>query len=847
MFEFLRRLRYLLHRRSFDNDLAGDLEFHREMAAREGRQLGNTLRLREEARDVWGWTWIERLSQDLRYATRMLRRSPGFTIAAVLTLAIGIGINVAVFGFFNLMIFRPLPVRDPDSILRFLRTAPQNFWSDLPYPEVAFFSEHARTLSAVLASNEAQLQFEAEENRLHANFVTSNFFRDLGSSAAAGRVIDPAIDDAPASEPVVVLSYGFWQQHFGADPAAVGKVIQLNGKPATIIGVAPDQFSGLRLSQTDLWLPIKTQPYFVAGSQLLTDFSPATEGVMMWGRLRPGLAPKVAEDELRSLAAELRKQHPLHIWENETLLTEPGGYASFRHGHSRGSGDNDRHEAYPIVALVCTLSLLILVVSCGNLGSLLLARGVAREREISIRTAVGAGRSRIVRQLFTESLLLAILGTIAGLVLGEGAFKALFVLTKNPVWFNPLPDWRVILFSMAAGFFAAVLFGLTPSLEIARGRHRSTRLRQYLVGAQVAASCVLLIVAGLLVRALNHVMSTNPGFEYEQVVSIDPHLLAHGFSPAAAKTYLTTLQNRFRGLQGVEAVSLASNPPLGHKTTTLGTEIEGRQFSVSVNHIDPEFFATMKIPILRGRNLLPGDSNAIIISQSMARQWPSGDPLGKHFSSDGATYTVIGIAGDARTMALRDPDAVEGYFLIGESDLPSLSLLVRTAGSPRGLISFVTSITKSIDPRVLPEIELLQSSFRRTVQGTENSALLASILGLTALLLACLGIVGLITYAVAQRTKEIGIRMALGANSSQVLSLILRRFSPPVLIGLLFGVLAAAALSQMLRRELYGVSNLDPFTYCAAVAFFAITIALSAIVPAKRALRVDPIRALRYD
>ena len=421
MLEFLRRLQFFVNRRRVERELAEEMEAHREMAAQHGNHFGNSLRLREEARDAWGWTWLDRLAQDLHYAARVLRKSPGFTCAAVLTLAVGIGVNVAAFGFFNLIFFKPLPVRDPASLVRLQRRAPHAFASYVPYLEVAFMHEYSKTLSAVLATTGARFRIDGEENPLSASFVTANFFSELGAQPERGRLINPAIDAAARAEPVVVLSHSFWHRHFGADPVAIGKTLRLNNKLATIVGVASNDFnnfSGLDLSRADVWLPITRQPYFVDGSKLLTDFSDG-DGVDMWGRMQPGITPKVAEAEVRLLLAQLFKQHPAELWENETLHAEPAGDARIEHGRSKGDSapPSPWSEVYPIIALVSAFVLLILGVSCANLGSLLLARSVSREREISIRISVGAGRVRLIRQLFTESLLLAFAGSMAGLIL----------------------------------------------------------------------------------------------------------------------------------------------------------------------------------------------------------------------------------------------------------------------------------------------------------------------------------------------------------------------------------------------------------------------------------------------
>ena len=847
MNELFRRLRYLLHRRRFDRELAGDLEFHREMAARAGASLGHTLQLREQARDAWGWTWIDRFAQDLRYAARMLRKSPGFTFAAVLMLAIGIGVNVAVFGFFDLMVLRPLNIRDPATLLRFHRRAPQSYAFALPYPEMAFFREHATTLSAVLAMNVTRISVEGEDKPIEVNFVTANFFSELGAVPRLGRLLDAARDDVPGAAPVVVLDEGFWQRHFGGDPSVIGRTLRLNGKPATIAGVARAEFSGLTLNPSSLWLPIARQPDFAAGSHLLTDYTDAG-GVRMWGRLQPGRSPKAAEEELRSLARQLRAGHPHEIWEKESLPSDPGGYAeSMMIGNRSGTGSEGQNELAPVIALVTALGLLILAVACGNLGSLLLARGVAREREIAIRVAVGAGKGRLIRQLFTESLLLALLGSLAGVCVGYAVLRGLMRATGAPAWLDPTPDWRVAAFALGVGLASALLFGLTPALQAARRRHRATLARQILVGAQVAASCVLLIVAGLLGRALNHAMSSTPGFEYQRVISMDPGLALHGYSAARAQAYMETLEARLRALPGVQSVALALSPPLGRRSEIAGLDIDGRPMRVQINRVDAQFFQTMKVPLLRGRNLLPGERHAILIGESLARAaWPGKDPLGKKFTMDEA-YTIVGVAGAARLVKLEDSDSVEVYFPLAAADLPAASVLVKAVGPPEDLARAVAAAAKDLDSSIFPEVQLMKSAFRQKLRGAESSALAVSVLGLIADLLACLGIVGVVAYAVSQRTREIGIRMALGARPAHILSVVLRQFSRPVGAGLLAGIGGAAALSGLLRGQLYGISNLDFTAYLGAIGVFAVTVAVAALWPARRALRVDPMRSLRHE
>jgi len=834
-----------------DEELAEEMEFHREMAAKnEGKPLGDSLRLREDSREAWGWTWIDRLLQDLRFAFRGMRTSPGFTVSAVLVLAIGIGATVAAFASFNMTVLRPLPLTDPHRLLRFQRQGPGQFWSDVPYPAVSFYRDHTRTLSAVLALTTASLRYEDEENAPRTYFVTGNFFAQLGAAAAAGRLFTEA-DEAPVTAPMVVLGHGFWASRFGASPGVVGARVRLNGKTATVVGVAAREFSGLGSDTPAFWALITQHPHFVHGSEILSDFSgQKNSGVSMWGRLAEGATPLAAEAELASLAATLRQQRPDDVWEGERLPSSPGGYPQSVGSVSRGSGPPPGVEErlYPMFVLVGSLVLLILAVSCGNLGSLLLARGAARQREIGLRVAIGASTARLIRQLFTESVL-ALMGALSGLLVGFAVVKAMLVLTEAPPWFDPTPDWRVVTFATLMGFFSAMFFGLMPAVHIARQRTRMTFTRRFLIGAQVASSCVLLIVAGLLVRAFDRVASSDPGFEYEQTIVVDPSLVEHGYDASRGRAYLDDLESRLRGIAGVASVTRTSTPPLGGARITASLEIEGRRHDIYVHQVDAGYLGTMKIPLLRGRNLAPGDESGVVVSESLARKrWPHQDPLGQLFLiGDPKALTVVGIAANARSLALQDPDAMKVYRLAREGDLPGMSVVLRTSGAPKTLLAAVGAAAKGIDPTVTPQIHLLKDRFEQRIREVEQGAFAVGALGIIALIVASLGIVGLVSYAVAQRTKEIGIRMAIGAEPRHILKSLASQFQSTVAFGLLAGVAGAAGLAQLLRRELYGLSTFDPLSYIAAVSLFVFVTGLAALIPARRALRVDPLVALRCD
>jgi predicted permease len=823
-----RRLRYLLNRRQFDQELESDMEFHREMMAREGRRnFGNSLRLREQARDAWGWTWIERLGQDLRYALRTLMRSPGFTMTAILVLAIGIGVNVTAFSLFNMVALKPLPVRDPDSLVQLERRSPEIIQGEMPYPSVIFYRDHAKTLSAVMAvMGVPPMNLEGSAEPVHTSFATGNYFSELGTHAALGRLFEPVAEDKPDAAPVAVLSYGAWQRNLGADPSVVGRTIRLGGKPATVIGILPSEFASLGGQTPDVWLPLAQQPYFIEGSKVLTDRSASS--VRMWARLAPGVTAKMAEQELLALTNELRRQHPKEIWDNEYIRSDQ------------------------VASMVAVLTLLILVVACANLGGLLLARGVTREHELGIRMAIGASRKRIFRQLFTESLLLASLGTIVGVALSYAVLRVALVWLDAPQWLSPVPDWRVLAFSISVALGAAIFFGLTPALQIARQRQRKTIVRQVLVGAQVAASCVLLIVAGLLVRAMHHMLYTSPGFGYEHVFSIDPQLGMHGYTPSSAQAYLNQMESRLQAMPGVTSVSLVKLPPMGHSVSRMDSEIDGHSVAIYPNWVEPGFFQTMNIPLLLGRTLLPGEKNAVVISESFARrQWPGQNPIGKQFDPRDAGSslrdTVVGVVGDARLNALNDDDAVEEYWSAQVGDMPGMSMVVKMSGAPEDFVSMTKAIADSLDPKIFPEIRPLKSLYHDTVSRVEQLAMVVSLIGLVAVLLAGVGIIGLVAYSVSQRTKEIAIRLALGAERAHVLAAVLRQFAWPMMIGLFAGVGVAAGASKVLRKVLFGVSNLDPASYVGAIAVLVGIVGIATLLPARRALQLNMAKILHYE
>lgn len=833
--EMFRRLGYLFTGNRRRRELQAEMTFHREMADRNQdvrRNFGNPVRLQEQAREAWGWTWIDRLFQDLRYAARMLARSPGFTVTAILILAIGIGVNVGAFSIFNLATLQPIPVRDPSTLLRLERRSPANITPGMAYTAAIFYRDHAKTVSAVLMMMSAGLEVEDDIQPVRANFVSTNFFGELGATAAYGRLFEASRDDAPDAPLVAVLGHDFWRSHYAGDPSIVGRTIKFNHKLVTVVGIEPYAFPSLEGATADVWLPILQQPYLVDGSHLLTDVSDGP--VSVWARLAPGATAKMAQDELLALTNERRKQYPNDVWKDEFIHTD---FAS--HFFKL------QPPMTQAVAIVALLTLLILMVACANLGGLLLARGVAREHELNIRLAIGASRKRIFRQLFTESLLLAILGSCAGLSFSYAAMRVLLTTTNAPKWMSAAPDWRVLLFAMGIAFASSMVFGFAPAWQLARQKHRRTIARQILIGAQVAGSCVLLIVASLLVRAVEHTLHNNPGFGYEQVISISPGLGDHNYKPADARVYLSQLEERLHALPNVASVSLVKLPPLGIGVTLMETESHGKPLRIFPNWVEPEFFRTMEIPLVLGRNFLPGEKNVAIVSQSLAaREWPQENPIGKIFNKK---FLVVGVAGNARVNSINEDDAVELYWPVQPEDMPGMSVLFKTNGAPDGLMPNCKAIVQSLDPKLFPSISLLKANFRKEMKPVEMAATTVSVIGVVAMLLAGIGILGLVTYTVSQRTKEIAIRIALGAPTGQVIWSVLRQFSWPVVIGLIVGIGGTVSISRVLRMILYGVSNLDPLSYIAGIAILLGIVALAALLPARRALKLDVARALHQE
>ncbi len=555
----------------------------------------------------------------------------------------------------------------------------------------------------------------------------------------------------------------------------------------------------------------------------------------MWGRLAPGVTTAMAEQELLSLTNQLRKIYPTVIWDHEHILVTPGA-----HFFALEDGG-------PVLGFASLLVFLILAVACANLGGLVMAHGAGRQREIQLRFDLGARRLRVFRQLLTENLLLGWLGSLAALPLSYAVLRAVLIYSNAPSWMSAVPDWRVLLFTTAMGTVAALGFGFLPTLQMVRRKKDRFLWHQLVVCAQVGASCVLMILAGLLVRAALHTLYSDPGFGYEQVLSIDPGLREHGYTSANAQSYLDQLQTRLQAAPGVTSVATAMDPPLVNTIVRITSiDVDGRRVLIYPNWVSPDFFRTLRIPLLRGRTFHAGEQHAVILSESLTRKrWPNDDPIGKPWK-DGKDI-VVGVVGNTRAMELNNTDATEIYYPPAADVLPTMSVLVRTAGDPRTASPIIQSIAGSIDPKLFPTIIPLTAGFRKNASQAEQIATIVSLLGSLAMFLAVVGLLGLVSFAVSRRTKEIAIRLAIGANRAEILSAVLRRFAWPVLLGLVAGVAITAGLSHILRRVLYGISGLDPISYAGAMALLIAILAAAAMLPLRRAFALDIAKILHSE
>jgi putative ABC transport system permease protein len=818
------------------------------------------------------------LMQDLRYGARMLMKHPGFTLIAVLTLALGIGANTAIFSFVNALLLRPPGgVAEPERLVQIGRqSVTRGGFSDSSYPDYLDYREQNTTLSglALRAAGKAfHLSTGQEAERVDGELVSGNFFDVLGVKPALGRLIAPADAQVEGASPVAVISYRLWQRRFGGDPRIVGESIQLNARSYVVIGVADEQFNGIKIGEpVDIWVPItmwrEADPIMASYK---VDFlrHRGAQWLELLGRLKPGVTLEQARAEFAVIGERLAQAHP-QIYTNIRARLEPG----------LGVDPESRAEMRSFTTIPFAAVGVVLLIACANVAGLLLARNDGRRREISVRLALGASRPRIVRQLLIEGLMLALAGGALGLLFSTWLTAGVHRLLPDSYRFMSFKldlgmDWRIFSFSLSIAVVTGLLCALLPALRASKqdltsalkdGRLAGARggrvgVRSALVVTQVALSLVLLVAAGLCVRTLRNARAIDTGYEVDRVLTARLNLGRQNYDQARGQNFYQQLIDRTRALPGVSAVSLARNLPLND--SYYGTRIfpeggDGRGVQINFNYISPRYLETLNIPLRLGRDFFERDNErspgVAIINETLARSvWPNQNPVGKRFTwvrPDGSkpVTEVIGVTRDTKGRNLFEPTGVFMYLPLMQNYQQEAILHLRTTIEPERLAAAVQREVSALD-RNLPlyDIKPLRDHLTATLTPQRLLALLISGFGLLALLLASVGLYGVLAYTVTQRTPELGIRLALGAQRRDVLRLIVAQGVKLALIGVSLGLIASFALTRLLKNLLFGVSATDPLTFIITTLLLIMVALLAALVPARRATKVDPMIALRYE
>jgi predicted permease len=851
--------------------------------------MGDAEKTKEESRDTRRVTWIQDLVQDLHYGLRTFRRSPGFTTVAVLTLALGIGANTAIFSIINAVLLQTLRVAHPHELVLFsdspeagtnsgTQTGRWILFSSDNYKYFRDHNESFKDLSAFQSTlNDLDIRFSGETGHAdvaHGRLVSGNFFSLLGLSASLGRVFSER-DDRSEASPTVMLSCTYWTRRFHNDPEILGKPIEINGTAYTIIGVAPPSFSDVKYDHPDIWLPLAFQSQVMSGNRYADDSQKYWLNLM--GRLAPGMTLRQAQIVVNAqlqqiLNTQAYRETPQEI-ANSYIALAPGaaGISFARITYQRG------------LQILAGIVAIVLLMACANVATLLLSRSSTRGQEIAVRLALGASRGRLIRQHLTESILLAALGGFFGIL---GAHWGIEILTAVVTGSNSAVkatiDSRTLIFTAGISVFSGVLFGLFPALrstdtDLATPIKNSPNSRfrfglgNGLVVFQIAASLVLVVGAGLFLRTLQKLADQALGFDEDHVVvaRIDPW--SGGYTPAQTPALYQSLIDRVDSISGVISATVEYSEPLSGSSWTSNFTIEdvapnsARTMKVHKELVGPNYFATQGIPILLGRDIgpqdRPGSTLVTVINETMAREFfPGINPIGRRFSlgspfNEKEAMTIVGVAADARFYSLRDPvppmDFCAAFTVPDEASHNAAyakALLLRVNGGARAISTEVRDALSQAAPN-LPVVNVFVLSKRvsDSLRPNLSAAELSGAFGALALLLACLGVYATMAYRTSRRTREIGIRLALGADRSDVLWLILKECLALLAVAFLIGIPVALASSRLIANQLFDVRPADPLTFIIVSVLLTIVTLAASYVPARRAMRVDPMVALRYE
>lgn len=866
------RFKYLwpAWRRQQEREMREELGSLTAIAGR--KELGNVTLAMEDVRASWGWTWLESILADSRYSFRALRRQPAFFSVAVLSLALAIGANSAIFSFADALLLRPLPVRNPSAVFDVSSTTPDNSLEGMSFPDYRDLREKSRSFSGLAAYRLTTLAVAANPAApaqiRFANLVSDNFFSGAGVTPSTGREFLPE-EATRSAQPVAIVSYDFWQQNY-AGGNAIGRTLSLNGIVFTIIGVAPASFTGLdRFVRPSIFVPL--------GMAQRLDGEPANpledrgrHDLVVKGRLSAGASQESAQAELATIGAAL---------EREYVKTNRNRHMAIRTELQRRIQQTPQLLA--LVKMLMGLVALILIIACSNVANLLLARGHGRSREIAIRLSIGAGRSRVVRQLMTESLIVAMAGGLAGLFVADGGvlvLQTLSVPSDPPSVLGVQMDWRVVQFSLLAALASCIFFGLAPAWQTARtdfvsalktggdsaSRKRRTFGRDVLVTGQIALAMVVLIAAGMFLDGFRKMLVMPPEFRTDHLISLDTAPAVLHYAPEQTKTFYRRLVDRVRTMAGVAGVAMTESLPLSPSQTAVSVVPEGYQFPKGREKtvefgaaVDAAYFRTMNVEIKTGRAFTDddraGSRPVAIVNQQFAKTfWPGQDALGKRIrldGMDGPAAEIVGVAKTGHYLAVNETPAPFVYLPYEQNPRSQMTLIVQSAGDAGALATPLREAVRSIDGNVpvfnLRTVATLYNS--RVTDTWLNLFQMVGTMGFIGLALATTGLYGLIAYTVSRRVKEFGIRVAIGARHRDVVWLVERRGLILAGVGIATGGVLTVAAAPMLAAGFPGLGVSSPAVYALVALALLMVSAVASYMPARRAAGLDPVRALRNE
>jgi predicted permease len=823
--------------------------------------IGHPTALKEQVRD-YGWeNTIGGCLADVRFAVRMLRKSPIFTIVTVLVISIGSGAVTTIFSAMNALVLRPLPgVTDHGRLVGVEPVRPTGeVLQQGSYKQYEYLRDRAHTLDGFAAWGKVTLTIAAggDGSVLWGNMVSGNFFDVLGIRPALGRFFMAEETRAPLSHPVVVVSSAFWKSKLGADPSIVGRSVLVNGTPFTLVGIAPAEFRGIYTGlRADAWVPLTMQP-------LLRPRANLTNGSWLWmfGRLRNGAGLTQAQQELAALATQQAM--------DEGEQKGPAGFRSIRVTALSGFPGGEGAQMLGFLSVLLGAASLVLLIAGVNVAAMLSARSVARQREFAVRAALGAGRTRLVRQLLTEILLLFAAGALGGIavaVLATTGLEQISLPANIPLILELSPDLRVFSFALAVSLLTGLIFGLAPALRAAR-QDITSRLRadtpgsgaaprlmnRALVVGQLALSLVLLVSAGLCVRSLSRGEQIDPGFDLTGVTTAAFEPESWGYSESKARAFYAALRERVEALPGVAAVSYTGRLPLTAGSSVDDISIDGTTLSIHNGRVDRGYFEALQIPLLHGRGFEQADDQrglrVAVVNETLARRgWPGGNAIGRTFRFDNAQVTVVGIARDVKYATLTETTPPFAYFPLAQMWTPSQALLVRIAGNPNQLIPAIQEAALAIDPGApRPRLTSLRAATSIVLLPQRVAAIVTGALGAVGLLLATVGLYGIMAYAASRRSREIGIRVALGAQRATVLGMMVRDGMRLAGLGIALGLLLALLITPLMKSLLLTTSPFDAATFIGMSLLFVAVALIASYLPARRAAGSNSIAVLRAD